>query len=77
MACVTGAQAADEEKANIQRVFNDSVAPADQVAYETAVKSYNDCLAKHGFKYKWTALTHETGDVYTYSYVTEPVTWSA
>jgi len=77
VACVTVVHAADQEKANIQRVYNDSVAPADQVAYEAAVKSYNDCLAKNGFKYKWTALSHETGDVYTYSYVSEPVTWSA
>jgi hypothetical protein len=75
-ACVTGVQAADQEKSNIQRVFNDTVTPAEQVAYEAAVKRYNECLAQHGYKHEWVALSHETGDVYTYSYVTDPVAWS-
>ena len=52
------------------------MAPASQQAYLAGIKSYNKCLSEHGFKYAWTALTHETGDVYAYSYVSDPVSWA-
>lgn len=74
-ACAS-AFAADASKANVYRVFNDSVAPADQDAYEAAGKAYNQCLHDHGFKFTWNAWNHETGDVYTYSYVAGPYNWA-
>jgi hypothetical protein len=67
---------AAEEKASVSRVYNDTVAPADQVAYEAAVKAYNKCLGDHGFKFTWTAWGHETGNTYLYSYVAGPYTWA-
>lgn len=72
----TSVYAAEAEKANVSRVFNDIVAPAEQQAYETAVKSYNKCLGQHGFKFTWLAWSHETGDTYKYSYVAGPYTWA-
>jgi hypothetical protein len=72
----TSAYSADANKANVIRVYNDTVAPTDQVAYEDAVKAYNKCLAQHGFKFAWTALTHATGNTYMYSYVAGPHTWA-
>ncbi|MFC5525929.1 hypothetical protein ACFPPA_09265 [Rhodanobacter ginsengisoli] len=74
---VASVQAAEMEKANIMRVYTDSVAPPDQQAYEAGAKSFNKCLAEHGFKYAWTTWLHETGDTYQYSYVSEPVNWAA
>lgn len=71
-----GAFAADAEKANVSWVFNDVVAPAEQQAYESGIKSFNKCMGQHGYKYAWTAWTHETGDTYKYSYVAGPYTWS-
>ena len=65
-----------EDKPSVSRIYNDTVAPADQVAYETAVKAYNKCLADHGFKYTWSAWGHETGNTYLYSYVAGPYTWA-
>jgi hypothetical protein len=74
--CATGAQAAEPEKAKmVVRDYTDSVAPADQEAYEAGIKRYNQCLSQHGFKYGWRAWIHETGDTYTYSYVTDPLAW--
>jgi hypothetical protein len=74
--CITSVQAAEMDKANVIRDYSDTVAPADQQAYEAGVKSYNQCLSQHGFKYTWTALLHETGDTYQYSYVSAPLTWA-
>lgn len=74
---VTGVHAAEADKANVTRVYNDTVAPADQQAYETGVKNYNKCLGQHGFKYTWAAWTHETGNTYTYSYIAGPYTWAS
>jgi hypothetical protein len=70
-------QAAEMEKANVIRAYTDTVAPADQEAYEAGVKSYNQCLGQHGLKYSWVALVHETGDTYQYSYLSAPSTWGA
>ncbi|MEP6938899.1 MAG: hypothetical protein ABI846_03980 [Rudaea sp.] len=71
-----GAVAAGAEKANVSWVFNDVVAPAEQAAYESAIKSFNKCLGQHGFKHAWVAYTHETGDTYKYSYVAGSLTWA-
>jgi hypothetical protein len=75
--CITGVHAAEMGKANVIRDYTDTVAPADQQAYEAGVKSYNQCLSQHGFKYTWTALLHETGDTYQYSYISAPSTWES
>lgn len=72
---IGGARAADKEDA-IYRIYSDTVAPAEQQAYETGIKTYNECLRTHGFKYAWIALDHVTGDVYSYSYVAGPMTWA-
>lgn len=74
--CIGAVQAAEKDQANVARDYTDTVAPADQQAYETGIKSYNACLGEHGSKTTWTAWTHETGDVYSYSYVTDPMTWA-
>jgi hypothetical protein len=74
--CITGVQAADMAKANVMRVYTDTVTPAEQTAYEAGVKSYNQCLSQHSFKVRWIALNHETGNTYSYSYVSDPVTWA-
>ncbi|MDE2148929.1 MAG: hypothetical protein KGJ55_03640 [Gammaproteobacteria bacterium] len=73
--CLTGTQAATD-KANVSRVYDDIVAPADQQAYEAGVKTFNQCLHEHGFKFTWTAWNHETGDTYEYSYVSDGLTWA-
>lgn len=73
---VGSASAADSEKANVSLVFNDMVAPADQVGYETASKSFNKCLGEHGIKIPWLAWTHETGDTYRYSIAVGPMSWA-
>lgn len=73
---VAGAQAAEMNKANVVRDYTDKVMPANQQAYEEGVKAYNQCMGEHGFKYKWTALSHVTGNVYVYSYVSDPVEWA-
>ena len=70
------AHAAEGEKASVSWVFNDVVAPAEQAAYESAIKNFNKCLSQHGSKFAWVAYTHETGDTYKYSYVAGPVTWA-
>lgn len=71
-----GGHAAEAEKANVSWVFNDIVAPAEQAAYEAAIKSFNKCLGQHGSKYGWVAYTHETGDTYKYSYVAGNLSWA-
>lgn len=71
------AQAADKPSTMVIRDYTDMVAPADQQAYETGVKNFNQCLHQHGFKYTWTAWTHETGDTYSYSYTSDPVSWGS
>lgn len=72
----TGVHAADANKANVYRDYTDTVAPADQDAYEAAVKAFNQCLREHGVKYSWVAWGHETGNTYKYSYIAGPVAWA-
>lgn len=74
--CVGVAQAASMDKSSIVRDYTDTVAPAEQQAYLAGVKAYNQCLAQHGFKYKWTAVRHVTGNNYMYSYDSDPVSWA-
>ncbi|RCS28573.1 hypothetical protein DEO45_16190 [Rhodanobacter denitrificans] len=74
LSCAT-AQAADDVR--VIRDFTDTVAPADQQAYEAGTRNFNQCLHQHGFKYHWTAWTHQTGDTYSYSYVSDPVPWAS
>ena len=69
-------QAAEGKKADVIRVFTDTVDPAQQQAYETAVKGYNKCLGEHGLKYAWLAWGHETGNTYMNSYAAGPYTWA-
>ena len=78
LSCAGAAMAADNSsKVTVVRDYTDIVAPSDQAAYEAGIKSFNQCLSQHGFKYTWTAWTHETGDTYAYSYVTDPLPWAA
>jgi hypothetical protein len=77
LTCATALHAADTSKAAVIRDYTDSVAPADQQAYEAGIKSFNQCLSQHGFKYTWTAWTHETGDTYSYSYTSDPLPWAS
>ncbi|ULU25383.1 hypothetical protein [Dyella terrae] len=72
-----GARAADNDATLASREYTDVVAPAEQEAYEAGIKAYNQCLGQHGFKYDWTAWTHETGDTYSYTYTTASLPWSA
>ena len=71
-----GSQAAEMDKGQVVRDYTDTVMPENQQAYEAGIKAYKQCLQEHGFKFKWTALTHETGKVYVYSYVSDPLDWS-
>jgi len=77
LSCAASAIAADNSKVTVIRDYTDIVAPADQEAYEAGIKSYNQCLSQHGFKYTWIAWSHETGDTYAYSYTTDPLPWAA
>lgn len=76
LSAVTSTFAADTNNAVVNRDYTDTVAPADQQAYEAGIKAYNHCLHEHGFKYTWTAWGHETGDDYKYSYTGGPYTWA-
>jgi hypothetical protein len=75
--CATGVQAAETSSSTIVRDYTDIVAPADQQAYEAGIKSLNQCLRQHGFKYTWTAWAHETGNTFAYSYVSDPLSWES
>ncbi|GGA44453.1 hypothetical protein [Dyella nitratireducens] len=75
--CATGIRAADTSSSTIVRDYTDIVAPADQQAYETGIKNFNECLHQHGFKYTWKAWIHETGNTYAYSYVSDPLSWES
>lgn len=76
VSAIGNAHAADAGKAVVSRDFTDTVSPMNQQAYEAGVKAWNQFLREHGSKYTWTAWVHETGDVYSYSYVAGPYSWS-
>ena len=73
---VMSASAAAADKANVMRIYDDSVAPAQVGAYEAGIKAFNKCMHDHGFKYRFTALNHQTGGTYEMSYVSDLVTWA-
>lgn len=77
LGAAASSMAADSNKTMVMRDYTDVVAPAEQAAYEAGIKSFNQCLGQHGFKYTWTAWTHETGDTYSYSYTSDPMPWAA
>jgi hypothetical protein len=68
--------AADPDKAVVMRDYTDTVAPANQQAYEAGVKAYNQCLREHHVKFSEPTVTHETGNDYMYSSDVGPVTWA-
>ena len=73
---VGSAFAADSDKAVVWRDYTDTVAPAQQQAYEAGVKAYNDCLREHHVKFSEPTVTHETGNDYMYSTDVGPITWA-
>lgn len=64
---VGSAFAADSDKAVVMRDFTDTVAPAQQQAYEAGLKAYNQCLHEHHVKFGEPTVTHDTGNDYMYS----------
>lgn len=73
---VASAYAEDSSKAVVWRDFTDTVAPAQQLAYEASLKTYNQCLADHHVKFSEPTVTHETGNDYMYSTDVGPITWA-
>ena len=69
-------QAADTNPTSLTYDIEDIVAPAQQAAYEAGVKTYNQCLSQHGFKFAVPALEHMTGNTYMYSYVVILPNWA-
>ncbi|MBS0381485.1 MAG: hypothetical protein JSR56_03545 [Proteobacteria bacterium] len=68
--------AADSDKAVVWRDYTDTVAPANQQAYEAGLKAYNQCLAEHHVKFSEPTVVHETGNDYQYSSDVGPITWA-
>jgi hypothetical protein len=73
---VGSAFAADPDKAVVMRDYTDTVAPANQQAYEAGLKAYNQCLREHHVKFSEPTVTHETGNDYMYSTDVGPITWA-
>ncbi|MGH8161778.1 MAG: hypothetical protein ACRESR_06475 [Gammaproteobacteria bacterium] len=73
---VASAYAGDANKNVVTRDYTDTVAPAQQAAYEAGVKSFIQCLRQHDFKYSVMAVTHQTGSTYMYSFELGPATWA-
>lgn len=69
-------QAADTNPTSLSFDIEDTVAPAQQAAYEAGVKTYNQCLSQHGFQFAVPALEHVTGNTYVYSYVVVLPNWA-
>ncbi|MGH8113591.1 MAG: hypothetical protein ACREPS_00855, partial [Rhodanobacteraceae bacterium] len=75
--CVGGVHAAATNPTSMSFDVEDTVAPAQQMAYVAGIKRLNQCLSQHGFKYPVMALEHVTGNTYVYSYVVEVPDWAA
>lgn len=73
---VGSAFAADSDKAVVWRDWTDTVAPAQQQAYEDGIKAYNQCLREHHVKFSEPTVMHETGNNYMYSTDVGPLTWA-
>lgn len=73
---VGSASAAASDKAVVWRDYTDTVAPAQQQAYEAGIKAYNECLGEHHVKFSEPTVTHETGNDYKYSTDVGPLTWA-
>lgn len=76
LAAATSGHAASPDKALVWRDYTDTVAPADQQAYEAGVKAFNQCLGEHHVKFSMPTVVHETGNDYQYSSVVGPLTWA-
>jgi hypothetical protein len=74
--CAGGVQAAGTTPTSLSFDIEDTVAPAQQAAYEAGVKNYNQCLSQHGVKFAVPALEHVTGNTYVYSYVVILPNWA-
>lgn len=84
-ACVASAivlfsAGAQEAKALVKemvfRVFTDVVDPAEQQAYETAIKGYGQCLGAHKYTGSMRAYGGESGDTYRYTLVMGVPNWA-
>lgn len=73
---VASAYADDSDKAVVWRDWTDTVAPAQQQAYEAGVKAFNQCLHEHHVKFAIPTVLHETGNDYQYSADVGPITWT-
>ena len=69
-----GVQAADIDHANVFRERTDNVSPSQQQAYEAGVKQYNACLRRNHLAFGRSAWAHDTGDTYSYTYLSGPMT---
>ena len=76
LAAVTSGHAASPDKAVVWRDYTDTVAPADQQAYEAGVKAFNQCLKEHHVKFSMPTVVHETGNDYQYSSDVGPISWA-
>ena len=73
---VASAYAGDSDKVVLWRDWTDTVAPAQQQAYEAGVKAFNQCLHEHHVKFSMPTVVHETGNDYQYSSDVGPITWA-
>lgn len=76
LAAANSSHAASPDKAFVWRDYTDTVAPADQQAYEAGVKAFNQCLSEHHVKFSMPTVVHETGNDYQYSSDVGPVSWA-
>lgn len=70
------AYAENSDKAVVWRDWTDTVAPAQQQAYEAGLKAFNQCLHEHHVKFGMPTVMHETGNNYQYSADVGPLSWA-